>query len=110
MQCPAHNHLDYRPSVMHDECSMPDASPDLTSDTPPKIRRFRLRYSLRSLMLFMLLISASLALWRDWAPWRVEHVLQEPKLGLSSAAFSPDVHRHDDVEVGRGVDEAAVNV
>ena len=55
MPCPAHNHLDARPSVMHDECSMPDSSDDSPSDTPPKKRRFRLRYSRRSLLIFMLL-------------------------------------------------------
>ena len=69
---------------------MPDASPDSTSDTPPKKRRFRLRYSLRSLLLFMLLFSAALALWRDWNPWRVEHVLQGHTDQVSGAAFSPD--------------------
>ena len=78
---------------MHDECNMPDASPDPTSDTPAKKRRFRLRYSLRSLLLFMLLFSAALALWRDWSPWRIERVLRGHKRKIHSAAFSPDGRR-----------------
>lgn len=69
---------------------MPDVSPDPTSsDTAPK-RRFRLRYSLWSLLLFMLLLSASLALWRDWSPWRIEHVLRGHVDAVVSAKFSPD--------------------
>ena len=63
--------LDGRPSVMQDENSMPDASPDPTSDTPPKKHPFRLRYSLRSLLIFMLLFSASLALRDGCSPWLV---------------------------------------
>ena len=75
---------------MHDESNMPDASPDLTSDTPPKRGRFRLRYSLRSLLRFMLLLSAALALWRDWLPWRIEHVLRGHVDAVVSAKVSPD--------------------
>ena len=42
---------------MHDENIMPDDSPDLTSDSPPQKRRFRLRYSLWSLLLLVLVLS-----------------------------------------------------
>ena len=77
----------------HDEYNMPDASPDPTSDTPPKKRRFRLRYSLRSLLLFMLLFSAALALWRDWSPWHIEYFLKGHEGGINPAAFSPDGRR-----------------
>ena len=72
---------------------MPDASPDLTSNTPPKKRRFRLRYSLRSLLIFMLLFSAALALWRDWVPCQVEHVLRGHKRPVRWVAYSPDGRR-----------------
>ena len=79
---------------MPENNNMPDASLDSSSSaTPPKKRRFCLRYSLRSLLLFMLLFSAALALWRDWTPWRVEHILRGHKRGVSSAAFSPDARR-----------------
>ena len=72
---------------------MPNAPTDPTSDTPPKKRRFRLRYSLRSLLIFMLLCSAALALWRDWTPWQVEHVLRSHEGDIYAAAFSPDGRR-----------------
>ena len=80
---------------MHDKNDMPDvSSADSSPSTPaPKKPRFRLRYSLRSLMLFMLLLSAALALWRDWAPWRTEHVLKGHSKAVRSAAFSPDGRR-----------------
>ena len=86
-------HLDGCPSVMHDEYNMSDASPDPTSDTPPKKRRFRLRYSLRSLLLFVLLVNSACLLWMRWEPWQVEHVLRGHKVPVLSAAFSPDGRR-----------------
>ncbi len=80
---------------MHDKNKMPDASPDLTSDTPPKKRRFRLRYSLRSLLIFMLLFSAALALREGWSrpPWQIEHVLRGHGAVVLLAVFSPDGRR-----------------
>ena len=65
---------------------MPEASPDdVTSDTPPKKRRFRLRYSLRSLLLFVLLVNSACLLWMHWEPWTLETTLKG-----HCAAFSPD--------------------
>ena len=90
MPCPAHNHLDARPSVMHDECSMPDSSDDSPSDTPPKKRRFRLRYSLRSLLLFVLLVNSACLLWMHWEPWTLETTLKGHTAQVNSATFSPD--------------------
>ena len=109
------SHLDVRTSVVHDDNSMPDASPDLTSDTPPEKRlpaglpaaglrqvgasaqagRFRLRYSLRSLLLFMLLFSAALALREGWSrpQWRVECELVGYGNPITTVAFSPDGRR-----------------
>ena len=71
---------------------MPDAAPDPTSDTPPKKRRFRLRYSLRSLLLFMLLFSAAFALWGSWfrPRWQIEHILVGHGANVDLAVFSPD--------------------
>ena len=78
---------------MHDEYIMPNSYSDPTSDAPPKKRRFRPRYSLRSLMLFMLLFSASLALREGWSPWQEERVLRVHGVKVDSAAFSPDGRR-----------------
>ena len=72
---------------------MPDAAPDSTSDTPPQKRRFRIRYSLRSLLLLMLLFSASLALREGWSPWRIDSVLTGHAKVVITAAFSPDGRR-----------------
>ena len=69
---------------------MPDASPDPTSDTPPKKRRFRLRYSRRSLLVFVLLVISSCLLWLHWAPWTLDTTLKGHTAQVNSAVFSPD--------------------
>ena len=78
---------------MHDECNMPDATPDPTSDTPPKKPRFRLRYSLRSLLIFVLLVNCACLLWMHWAPWTLDTTLRGHAAQINSVAFSPDGKR-----------------
>ena len=75
---------------MHDEYNMPDASPDPTSDTPPKKRRFRLRYSLRSLLIFILLVNSACLLWLHWKPWTLQTTLKGHTEQVNNAVFSPD--------------------
>ena len=64
-------------------------------ESAAKPRRWRVRYSLRTLLIFMLLFSAALALREGWSrpPWQVNHVLKSHKNWILSAAFSPDGRR-----------------
>ena len=59
------------------------------------VRRWRPRYSLRSLMLFVLFASCCEALYINWEPWRCERVLEHRGTykGVPSACFCPDGKR-----------------
>ena len=73
---------------------MPDDDSNSAGSAPMR-RRFRLRFSLRSLLLFMLLVSAALALWGSWfrPRWQIEHILLGHWAHLNLAVFSPDGRR-----------------
>ena len=47
---------------MHDEYNMPDGYPEFFSDTPLRRPRFRLRYSLKTLMLFVAFVGMGVGL------------------------------------------------
>ena len=52
------------------------------------------RFSLRSLVVFLLLVTSSMALWHHWEPWRCELVLTGHERGnVFDARFSPDGDR-----------------
>ncbi len=87
---------------------MPDATPDLTSNTPPKKRRFRLRYSLRSLLLFMLLLSSALALREGWSPWQVERVLRGHEARWRVELFFKWIKQHLRIKAFYGTSPNAV--
>ena len=58
--------------------------------SPPR-RRWRLprvRFSLQTLTLGVLLVSSGYGLWWRWEPWVVSHIIHA--VGLSCALFSPD--------------------
>ncbi|HEY3321739.1 MAG TPA: WD40 repeat domain-containing protein [Planctomycetota bacterium] len=54
-------------------------------------RRWRLRFSLRTLILFVLLVGSAGGLWWRWEAWYIERLLRnEPNESFGGAAFSPD--------------------
>jgi WD40 repeat protein len=53
----------------------------------------RLRFSLRTLLCFILLVGSAIALWKHWAPWRVERMLSGHTQYVSHGFFSPDGNR-----------------
>ncbi len=50
----------------------------------------RVRFSLRTLLLFVLLIASGGTLWWNWGPWRVSRVLPEQSNEIKTAAISAD--------------------
>ena len=68
----------------------------MTSDSQPPEkpkRRWLPRYSLRSLLLFVILVNSIALLWAHWAPWVLETTLKGHTAQVNSAAFSPDGKR-----------------
>jgi len=83
-------------------------TPTHAAASPPtgRVKRRWFRFSLRTLLIFVLLIGSAMGLWWNWEPWRLERVLGN--LGLiGSVDFSPDggtVIAAGDTEIGgRGV-------
>src|SRR5262249_38326010 len=66
-------------------------------ETPPKPRRRwlpRLRFSLRTLLFFVLLIGSATTLWLHWEPWyRVSTLTHKFLRHISFAAFTADCKR-----------------
>jgi len=56
----------------------------------PRIRRFLPRYSLRTLAIFLLLVTAGMGLWWHWEAWRPEARVRFSGLQMLSLAYSPD--------------------
>ena len=54
------------------------------------MKRKWFQYSLRSLVLLMLTAGAAVTLWRNFAPWTLERVLEGHTKDVNFAAFSPD--------------------
>ncbi len=52
-------------------------------------RRMRFRFSLRSLLLFVLLLASGVTLWWNWGPWAIAYAIHEPT-ALHGAGFTPD--------------------
>ena len=59
----------------------------------PGPRRRLPRFSLRSLILLIVLISSGTGLWYRWEPWRPGLVLEGHSASVNFAAFSPDGKR-----------------
>jgi len=78
---------------------MPDGATDQSAipmaevpATLPKSRR-RFRFSLRTLVIFVLLVGSGMGLWWWCDPWRFEHTLTGHTRDVCSVAFSPDGRR-----------------
>ncbi|MGD0088628.1 MAG: hypothetical protein ABSE73_01795 [Planctomycetota bacterium] len=54
----------------------------------PGPKRPWFRYSLRTLLIFVLLIGSGMGLWWKWEPWKLTHQVETG--GTQCAAFSPD--------------------
>jgi len=54
----------------------------------PGLKRLLPRFSLRTLAIFLLLVTSGMALWAHWEAWYVEHVLRGHKGAVLSVAFS----------------------
>ena len=54
--------------------------------------RWRPRFSLRTLVVFLLLVTSGLGLWLHWRPWEVEKVLEG---GMGPEVYSPLVFSLD---------------
>ena len=59
----------------------------------PRRARWRPRFSLASLLCFVLLASSVYGLWWRWAPWVLERTLAGHSHGVRAALFSPDGRR-----------------
>ena len=59
----------------------------------PRRPRWRPRFSLLSLVLFVLLTGSAYGLWWRWKPWVLEHVLAGHSDAVVCASFSPDGRR-----------------
>ena len=71
--------------------------------TEPRRARWRPRFSLASLLCFVLLASSVYGLWWRWAPWVLERTLAGHSLLVSGGNLSPDGQRIVTV----GIDDAA---
>jgi hypothetical protein len=60
----------------------------IASPPTPRPKRRWFRFSLRTLLLFVLLLGSAMGLWFRWEPWVVAHQLDTG--GTACAAFSPD--------------------
>ena len=63
------------------------------TDAPQQPKRRLPRFSLRSLILFVLLAGSGYGLWKHWEPWRRGPVLAGHSDWVRSAAYSPDGKR-----------------
>ena len=73
----------------------------------------RVRFSLRTLLLLVLLIASGGTLWWNWGPWRVSRVLPEQRNEIKTAAISADgswvMTTFDSVGRIKGAQRGAVN-
>ena len=86
----------------------------IATPAAPQLRRSA--FSLRTLLLFVLLCGSSATLWWHWSPWVLEHTLVGHSKTVTDAQFSPDGQRvitksNDrsarvwDIETGRQIAE-----
>jgi len=57
---------------------------------PGRLRRFIPRFSLRTLVVFLLLVTSGVGLWWRWQPWRLDRILAMARSDELGLLFSPD--------------------